>query len=254
MTAVTSLGDDVFVLRWTIHLVQVYDAETFALKCCITILPLGCPWGIAACARYNCLYVSDDFPSSVHRVKLSASNAVKTWSVASYPRGLSVNKAHNVVVTSYDAMKIQEYTTDGTLVREICLLQADVTSPYHAIQLSTGDYVVSQNTRPGVVSLVGEDGQVVRRYHPSETSDEGEMNCPRSLAVTKNDVILVADRDNDRILSIDRSLSSAQQLVLPVDGGIHVPWALSLDESRGRLYVGEGGGSYRVLVFDGVRW
>jgi len=166
---------------------------------------------------------------------------------------LSVNTAHNVVVACRVADKIQEYTTSGTLVREICLKQAGVTSPWHAIQLSTGHYVVSQFMSPGVVSVVGVDGQVARSYHPSRASDVGQMSDPRSLSVTKNDDILVADIHNDRILSINSSLSSAQQLTLSVDDGIRVPYGLCLDESRGRLYVGEFGGSCRVLVFDGVR-
>jgi len=44
----------------------------------------------------------------------------------------------------------------------------------------------------------------------------------------------------------------AEELALPVDGGIQSPWALCLDESRDRLYVGEFGGKFRVLVFDNV--
>jgi len=70
--------------------------------------------------------------------------------------------------------------------------------------------------------------------------------------VTKNDDILVADEDNNRILSINSSLGSIQELALSVDGGIKQPRGLCLDESRGRLYVGEWGGKWRLLVFDGV--
>jgi len=78
------------------------------------------------------------------------------------------------------------------------------------------------------------------------------MVFPASLAVTKNDDILVADMWNNRILSINSSLGSIQELALSVDGRIHKPCGLCLDESRGRLYVGECGGQYRVLVFDAV--
>ena len=38
------------------------------------------------------------------------------------------------------------------------------------------------------------------------------MKNPSSLAVTKNDDILVADEDNNRILSINSSLGSIQEL------------------------------------------
>jgi len=212
-------------------------------------------YSMTACARNQCLYLSERSVfdvSNVHRVELSGSNAVKKWSVAKWPRGLSVNKAHNLVVACSGANKIQEYTTHGSLVREICL-QAGVTSPLHAIQLATGDYLVSQDTSPGVISVVGVDGRVVHSYGQSQTSDVGQMNRPTSLAVTKNDNILVADQNNNRILSINRSTGCVQELTLSVGGGIQRPYSLYLDESRGRLYVGEWGGERRLLVFDNVR-
>ena len=63
----------------------------------------------------------------------------------------------------------------------------------------------------------------------------------------------IADGSNNRILSIIRSTGCVQELALSVDGGILRPSGLCLDESRGRLYVGERGGQDRVLVFDGVK-
>jgi len=251
--AVTSLDDDVFVVRHNSQQVEVYDAVTFTLQRHIMVPGLGLyALGITACARHRCLYLSNRNNDIVHRVELSGSNAVKKWFVAKGPRGLSVNIAHNLVVTCRAANKIQEYTTHGSLVREICL-QAGVTDPWHAIQLYTGDYVVSQCTSPGVVSVVGVDGQVIHSYVPSETSDVGPMKNAMHLAVTKNNNILVADEDNDRILSINRSTGCVQQLALSVDDGTKGARGLCLDESRGRLYVGELSGQHRVLVFDGVR-
>jgi len=251
--AVTSLDDDVFAVRYNSQQVEVYDAVTFTLQRHITVHELGkSTWGITACAKNTCLYLSNFINSSVHRVELSGSNAVKTWSVASGPRALSVNIAHNLVVTCGGANKLQEYTTHGSLVREICL-QAGVTNPWHAIQLSSGDYVVSQCTSPGVVGVVGVDGQVIHIYGQTQTSDVGQMEYTTGLAVTKNDNILVADNGNNRILSINRSTDCVQELALSVDGGIQEPRGLCLDESRGRLYVGECGGRHRVLVFDDVR-
>ena len=252
VVAITSLGYDVFVLRcWSGSQVEVYDARTFTLQRQIKIPGLGSPsYGLAASIRYNCLYASDYNNSRIHRVDLSDSSAVKQWSVASRPRGLSVNKEHNVVVACQRAHKLQEYTTHGTLVREISLLQVGMTYPWHAIQLSTSDYVVSQHTSAGAVSVVGLDGQVVHRYDQSQASSVGLMNHPASLAVTKNDDILVADQSNNRILSLDSSLSCAQVLALPIDSGLQQPSGLCLDETRGRLYISEDGGGRRVLVFE----
>jgi len=252
VSAVTSLGDDVFVARLNSQQVEVYDAVTLTLQRRLKVPGLGkCPSGLAACPNNNCLYASDSNNDHVHRVELSGSNAVKKRPVANRPRGLSVNSEHNLIVACQQANNLREYTTHGSLVREICL-QAGVTEPWHAIQLSTGDYVVNQYMLSGAVSVVGVDGQVVRSYGQSQTSDVGQMKYPAGLAVTKNDDILVADEGNNRILSINSSLGSVQELVLSVDGGIQEPKGLCLDESRGRLYVGEWGGEYRVLVFDDV--
>ena len=257
MTGITTLGDDVFVVyeedaeEWWEEdkKVEVYDAVSCTLQRCITVHNDRAD-GLAVCAHYKCLYVPAGYSSSLYRVELTGSNAVMTWSVAKFPAGLSVNRAHNVVVACPHVNKLQEYTTHGSLVREICL-QAGETSPWHAVQLSTGDYVVSHQESPGV-AIVGVDGQVRRSYGQSQTSDVGQLKCPGGLAVTKNDDILVADHLNNRILSMNSSLSSIQELTLPVDGGIHQPWSLCLDESRGRLYVGERSFSYRVLAFDNV--
>jgi len=249
--AITSLGDDVFVVRKGGQQIEVYNAVIFALRRHITVPGLGPRSdGIAACVRNKCLYLSDDEKDIVHRVRLSGIRLVENWSVASKPTGLSVNNAHHVVVACYEADKLQEYTTHGSLVREISL-QAGVMSPWHAVQLSTGDYVVSQNKSSGEVSVVNVDGHVVQSYGQTQMSDIEAMTDPTNLTLASNDDILVADGRNDgRILSINRSSGAVQELPLSAVGGIQNPLALCLDESRGRLYVGECGGEHRVLVFD----
>jgi len=248
VVAVASLGDEVFVVRHHVQQqIEVYDAVTFALQH-IAVPGLGVrSYGLAACPSNRCRYASYLDNDSIHRVELSGSNAAKKWEVAGEPTGLSVNKAHNLVVACCEANILQEYTTHGSLVREIPV-QATGLDPWHAVQLSNGDYAVSHFTSPGVVSVVAVDGQVASSYR--QTSDGRQMKCPRGLAVTKNDDILVADSNNNRILLIQRSKGCLQDLDLPVDGGIQSPWSLCLDESQARLYVGEY--RRRVLVFNGV--
>ena len=81
VAAVTSLGDDVFVVRWSSNQVEVYDATSFTLQRHITLPGTGLLFGLAACAHHKCLYVSDFNHDSVHRAELSGSSAVTTWSV-----------------------------------------------------------------------------------------------------------------------------------------------------------------------------
>jgi len=106
--------------------------------------------------------------------------------------------------------------------------------------MSSGNYVVSQNTTLGVVSVVAMCGLVVRRYgQDSHASDVGQTKCPKIFAVTNKDNVLTADEGNERILSINTSTGCVQELALSVKGGMHGPRGLCLDESRGRLYVGD---------------
>jgi len=150
-----------------------------------------------------------------------ATDSMKAWRVGEKPRGLSVNGDHNVLVACLDNNKLQEYTTDGRLVREI-RLPAGLGSPWHAIQLSTGDYVISHCESAGVVSIVGVDGRLLRSYQPPSSSDIGLLKYPRRLAVTTHGDILVADAGNNRILTINFSISRAKVLPLPVDVGLRL--------------------------------
>jgi DNA-binding beta-propeller fold protein YncE len=76
------------------------------------------------------------------------------------------------------------------------------------------------------------------------------MNGTRSLVVNKDGFVLVADRYNNRILVLNPTLTEARPLSINIT--INGPQGLSLDESVGRLYVGEWDSPYRVLVIDNV--
>jgi hypothetical protein len=100
--------------------------------------------------------------------------------------------------------------------------------------------------------VINVDGQVVKNYGNQPGSAAGQLNFPFCIAATKEGCILVADHNNDRIVVLNSLLKVCRELPLPVDGGVQRPLSVCLDESRGRLYVGENGGQFRVLVFDDV--
>ena len=232
--------------------IEVYDAKTFTLQRHITVpgLSYSC-YGLAACPYNNCLYASNFQNDSVHRVDVRGINAATTWSVAQGPAGLSVNNEHNLLVVSEGERKLQIFTTHGTLLQNI-QLQVGIESPRHAVQLSTGQFLVSHWGSLHRVCLVGVDGAVVRSYGGQKGSQLTQMNGPRGLAVDREGRVLVADWDNNRLLMIDQSLSSALELSvgLFVDGGLQRPYSLWYDQLRSRLYIGETGG--RVIVIDNL--
>jgi len=250
---VTSLGDDVFVVRYNSEQqIEVYDANTFTLQQHITVPGLDdFNVGLAACPYNNCLYASDSDSNNIHRVDLSGSNAVMKWSVASGPRGLSVNNDHNLLVVSGGERKLQIFTTHGTLLEDI-QLQPDIECPDHAVQLYTGQFLVSHGGSLHRVCVVGVDGAVVRSYGGEKGSQLMQINCPAGLAVDREGRILVADFNNNRLFVIDQSLSSAHEMSVSVDGGLSCPHRLWYDQSRRRLCIGEWNVG-RVIVIDNLK-
>ena len=267
VTAVTSLGDDVFVVRndkstqsqgWLAgwfgsnsQQIEVYDAVTFTLQRRLSVPGLGHSFGLAACASNKCLYASDFNNGRVHRVELSGSNAVTKWFVGRTPAGLTVNSAKNVLVVIRDERKIQQFTTHGTPLQTI-QLQPDVECPLQVVELSNGQFVISHTGIRHRVCLLDVNGAVVRSYGGTPGSNLTKMNWPVGLAVDEDENILVADAKNNRLLVLDRSLTSAREMSVSVDGGLDGPYSLWYDKSRGRLYIGESS-RCRVIIIDRLK-
>jgi len=254
VTGVASLGDDVFVVRYdSRQQVEVYDAETFTLQRRLPVRGLGSSFGLAACASNKCLYASDYRHDLIHRVDLLGSNAVTQWTVGNGPAGLTVNSDKNVLVVIRHERKLQQFTTRGTQLQTI-QLQLRIELPRRAIQLSSGQFVISHNGgTQHRVCLVDGKGAVVRSFGGTPGSDLTKMNEPAGLAVDEHGNILVADQNNSRLLVLDPTLTSAREMSVSVDGGLKDPLSLWYDKSRGRLYVGEWGGNRRVVIIDHLK-
>ena len=193
----------------------------------------------------NCLYVND--MSNVFRVDLSTNNVI-SWPVDGQPRGLSVNKTSNVLVTCYNDNTIKEYSTSGSLVRLIQLQVNHVTRPCHTVQLTDGQYVVSHEGPVHGVSLIDQQGAVIATS-TCRDSKTTKLSNPRWIVVVNN-YILVTDQGNNRILWLNSSISAAHEFSLPVNSQLNEPSCMYSDQSSGRLFVGEWSGKQRVLVFD----
>jgi DNA-binding beta-propeller fold protein YncE len=242
--------DHLFVGRDGFAQVEVYNTTTWSLQRHLSIAGLGnYVRGLAACDHNKCLYVSANDRNRVYKVDLSTYRVALEWSAADHPWGLSVNTAHNLLVACSAASKLQEYSSDGLLVREICITGGN---PTHGIQLSNSQIVVSQYGTLHRVCVIGADGQIKRLYGSNSGSGIGKLCNPFCLAVNQQGCVLVADHSNHRILALNQSLDETRQIVFAPNGFVRHPTSLYLDESRNRLYVGENCEWLRVLVFDNV--
>ena len=253
VSAITLLKDLLFVTRQGVAQVSVYNTTSFQLQSQITFSGLG-DWlyGLAACTSHNYLYISDFYNYNIHRVDLSIAgdSASITWNVSCQPWALSLSSSSNVLVACTKVNQVKEYTPNGSLVREI-------THSDHlrqAVELSSGILAVSQQGQVhGVFKLSTSCAGCKNGYGDQPGSGTGQMNSPRGLIVDEHGYVLVADRDNHRILVLNPSLTDARQFPLPVDAALRYPYSLALDRSRGRMYIGEHGGQNRLLVIENVK-
>jgi len=214
---VTSLDNQLYVLREnkSSEQIEVYDIDSeYRLLRALTIPGLGERCDIVVCRHNLCAYISDTSHDSVHKVSLSDATATH-WLVKNEPAGLSLTYTHGVLVTCDKVRKIKEYSTDGQLLHELTLPQ-DVVSPWHAVQLSSGQFIVCHGRASDPlprVCLIGSDGSVVKSFGGPKAWGIQQMRSPRHMAVDRNEFVFVLDA-NRQVLLLSPQLTYVRK-VLP---------------------------------------
>jgi len=193
---------------------------------------------IISCEHYLCVHVCDPVVECIHRLD-SQGKAVTQWPVNDTPITLSVNRANNLLVTCDVVRKIKEFSTHGDLLREITLPD-DVIKPWHAIQLTSGQFVVchgAKNDPVHRVRIISTDGREIVHSHGGQPgSDTDQCNVPWHLAVDQNECVYVADTNNRRVKLLSPTLGYIRAVVTRDLLKGH-PVRLCLDTQAGRLYV-----------------
>jgi len=240
---VTSLDNRLYVLRnKSSQQIEVYDTQSYRLLQRLSVPLLGAMNDIVSCAHNRCLYIADGGKDSIHRVGLRivwlSRPDVRQWSVNDTPAGLSVTDTHSLLVMCDEVSKIKEFSAEGKLLRQL-ELPHDVVSPWHAIQSSSGAFVLCHGRAADPlhrVCLVGADGQVVKSYGGPRGSDGQQMNVPAHLKVDRNGFVFAADHNNYRVLLLSPALTYVREVVSR--GQLKwKPHRLFLDVDRRRLYV-----------------
>jgi len=137
---VTSLGDEIYLLRWkAADAVEVYDVTSYRLLRCLTVPNSRGFTDLTSCEHFLCLYICDPVVECVHRLDFQGS--AKLWPVNDKPWSASVNADHNLIVTCRLVRKLKEFSPNGNVLRDITLPD-DVINPWHAIQLTNGQFIV----------------------------------------------------------------------------------------------------------------
>jgi len=235
---VTLLAGEIYLLRGKERdQVEVYDVITYRLQRRLTVSVDFKFTDMTSCEHNRCVYIGGYNGDSVHR--LDVQGAVTRWAVNATPLGLSVNAAHNVLVTCPLISKIKEFSSHGDLLRELTLPD-DVISPWHAIQTRSGQFIVCHGRLGDPVHrvcMISADGRHIVHSHGGQRgSDTDQYDAPGHLAVDDNEFVFVADRDNRRVTLLSPTLEYVRQVVSR-DQLKGVPWSLYLDTRQRLLYV-----------------
>jgi len=235
---VTLLADEIYLVRWKARdQVEVYDVTTYRLQRCLTVPNARDFTDITSCEHNRCVYIGNHFAACVHR--LDVQGTVTQWDVNDSPRGLSVNAAHNVLVTCGWVSKIKEFRSHGDLLRELTLPD-DVIWPWHAIQTRSGQFIVSHGRLGNPVHrvcMISADGRHIIHSHGGQPgSHTDQYNEPRHLAVDDNEFVFVADSGNRRVTLFSPTLQYVRQVVSR-DQLKGWPWRLYLDTRQRLRYV-----------------
>jgi len=262
VAGVTSLADEVYLLRDKERdQVEVYDVINFRLQRHLTV-PNICEFvDMTSCEHYRCVYIASDL-CLIHR--LDVQGAVAQWAVVGTPTGISVNAAHNVLVTCRDVRKIKEFSSHGEFLRELSLPD-DVIGPYHSVQTRNGEFIVCHAVPLtfGVptryihrVCKISADGRHIIKSHGGEVGKQvGQYDEPVCLAVDSNEFVFVVDMENRRVTLLSPPLVYVRQVVSGDDLKGN-PSRLCLDVHRRRLYVADNeykddrSRAGRVVVFS----
>jgi len=235
---VTILAGKIYLLREKERdQLEVYDVTTYRLHRCLTVPNILGFTDMTSCEHNRCVYIGDYVLACVHRLDIQG--AVTRWTVNDEFRGLSVNVAHNVLVTCAEVRKIKEFSSHGDLLRELTLPD-DIINPWHAIQTRSGQFIVCHGSFNDAIHracMISADGRHVVHSHGGQPgSNTSQYTLPRHMAVGDNEFVLVADIVNRRVTLLSPTLEYVRRIVF----GDQLKWwpnRLYADQSRGLLYV-----------------
>jgi len=237
---VTFLAGEIYLLREKERdQVEVYDVTTYRLQRCLTVPYAGSFTDMTSCVHNRCVYIGGYNGDCVHR--LDEQGALTQWDVNDQLWGLSVNTAHNVLVTCPLVRKIKEFSSHGDLLRELTLPDG-VIMPLHAIQTRSGQFIVSHGGLDDPahrVCVISADGRHIVHLHGGHWgSDTDQYNEPHHLAVDDNESVFVADYCNRRVTLLTPTLKYVREVVSrdQLKGG---PRYLYLDTRQRLLYVAD---------------
>ena len=195
-------------------------------------------------------------------VTVVLTDVIMTFSTDGDVSVLSVSDEPHVICAVVNSYKLNEYSLDGRLIREIRLPlkeEFNCPSPLQAIKLTSGHFVVSsysyfRNRGLLRVCILDEYGKQLKSFDgkPGGSSFVTPY-CPYHLSVDGNGFVLVVDLFSNRVLLLDSNLTFKREILSEEKHGLRHPSKIFLDESSSRIFVADGecdsGGRISIFQF-----
>ena len=257
ITGVTSLGDRIYVVCKRSNVIAVFTShQPFRRLQDIVVHGLLDPFDITASVNNGCLYVPDPGSLSVWRINVD-SGAVAQWLTGLAAWSVSVTFDDRVVVLVVVDIQlvrgrgcfwtwrheVHVYRADA-LMEAVVKLSPDITLPHSVIMTTRKTFIVSHGYRPHEMHRVCEvdmTGRVLKSFGSTPGNDVGQLNAPLRVSLDDEERVIVADCDNDRVLLLNKQLTSPHVLVTwspQSDDDVRRPERLHYDSHTGRLLVG----------------
>ena len=235
---------ELFVTSFKTQDIEVYDLKNLRLARSWRLDHLINPWDLGYCNSNKCLYVMDatcvDTSKEIVRVTLNG-KLLKRWTTRMGYGSISATYDSNVVMAGFQGYIVTEYTAEGQIVREITLsAKAGLARPWHALKLTNGRLLICHGEEVDSLHRVCEvdtSGHIRKSFGGSGGSTPDRLLVPMCLAVDSSGGIIVADRDNSRVLALSSDLEFTGEIISSGKDGMHRPERLAIDQANGRLLV-----------------
>ena len=258
VSGLTILDNELFVVSEKSSEVKVYDSTKFSFSRRWKMKDLIRPIDIGSCSRNKCLYILQikgifRWSNEILRVDRYGI-LINKWSTrGDVGYGLSVTDESNVILTVANKNKLNKYSPDGQLIREIDITSgAGIRCPRHVIELANGHFLVSHGYGDlHRVCTVSADGKPQKSFGENRGSAIGQMNEPFYLSVDVNGFVMVVDRRNSRVLLLDPDLEFKREILSKEEHGLRDPSRILLDGIKDRLFVADNEwNDGRILIFQ----
>jgi len=230
--------------------------QPFSRLADIVVNGLHSPFDIAASVNVGCLYVPGPLSLAVWRVNVDNGAAVE-WLTGLWAETVSVTSEDRVVLlVAVDEQgnvaednvtwlgEIHVYSRDA-VIETLIKLSPDIRCPLSVVMTTRKTFIVSYDMPCQPVSRVCEvdmTGRELKAFGGSSGPGVGQLDTPSCVSVDDEERIIVADSYNNRVLMLNKQLTSPRVLVAwhpqSQSDKADRPCTLHYDSHTGSLLVG----------------